>query len=264
LRPKREQAAATEAARLAEQREAFEVRKAAGEAAKQRADEAARRKAAHEEAKQKAKLKQQSEAKRAAKHEKKAQKKAPSAFKLQEEQERQAAAERAAEEQKAAELEAELVLKREAIENQRQALQAAQQARHRHQQQEAEQRAVQQHRMRLTTEQSLAAEQSEAEISDVLASLQEVAAAPRMEMPETNDQLLQTLAQPANTRSAAAESADMSHEEERLCIVCLEGPRTHMVFPCGHRCLCKACAVLIDELCPMCRAPKVGMCEVFL
>ena len=49
-----------------------------------------------------------------------------------------------------------------------------------------------------------------------------------------------------------------------LCVVCEDDQRTHMVFPCGHRCMCKTCAFRIGDTCPMCRAPKQGICEVFL
>ena len=54
-----------------------------------------------------------------------------------------------------------------------------------------------------------------------------------------------------------APSAPSQIEEDHstLCVVCIDAPRTHLVFPCGHRCLCKACADTVDS-CPMCRAPK--------
>lgn len=31
-------------------------------------------------------------------------------------------------------------------------------------------------------------------------------------------------------------------DEANLCVVCLEGERTHILIPCGHRCLCMSCA----------------------
>jgi len=117
----REQATIVEAAQRAELRAALAERKAEeAEVAERRQLEADRR-AAEAEAKRKARLKQQSEAKKAAKQEKKAKKHAPSAFALQEAQERQVAAERQSQDQRAAELASEY----EATERQQQALRAA-------------------------------------------------------------------------------------------------------------------------------------------
>ena len=31
-------------------------------------------------------------------------------------------------------------------------------------------------------------------------------------------------------------------DDAALCVVCLEGARTHVLVPCGHRCLCEGCA----------------------
>ena len=53
--------------------------------------------------------------------------------------------------------------------------------------------------------------------------------------------------------------------ERSLCVVCLEAERTHLVSPCGHRCLCEECSVDFKPLddgwqragrapeCPLCR-----------
>ena len=48
-----------------------------------------------------------------------------------------------------------------------------------------------------------------------------------------------------------------------FCIVCWVELRTHLVIPCGHKCLCEACSATIGEQCPMCRGPKVGVYRVF-
>ena len=38
----------------------------------------------------------------------------------------------------------------------------------------------------------------------------------------------------------------------KLCVVCLVEPADHVLLPCGHVCVCKACADLL-KTCPMCR-----------
>ena len=65
--------------------------------------------------------------------------------------------------------------------------------------------------------------------------------------------------------NAISESAPASEAPgDHLCIVCWVEPRTHLIFPCGHKCLCEACSATIGEQCPMCRGPKVGVCRVFV
>ncbi len=61
------------------------------------------------------------------------------------------------------------------------------------------------------------------------------------------------------------------------CVVCLERPKTHIILPCGHKCLCAQCAA--DEyapeedgwsrvgksktVCPMCREPVAHVQRVW-
>ena len=42
-------------------------------------------------------------------------------------------------------------------------------------------------------------------------------------------------------------------EVERDCVVCLDGEATHILAPCGHRCVCAVCSAHVTE-CPLCRA----------
>ena len=38
------------------------------------------------------------------------------------------------------------------------------------------------------------------------------------------------------------------------CVVCLERPKSHVLIPCGHQCICETCqARLIPGNCPVCR-----------
>ena len=48
-------------------------------------------------------------------------------------------------------------------------------------------------------------------------------------------------------------------EEARLCVVCIKHPRSHVLLPCWHKCLCSECVDLLMDntaspTCPMCRA----------
>jgi len=49
------------------------------------------------------------------------------------------------------------------------------------------------------------------------------------------------------------------------CAVCMDAPNTHVLVPCGHKCVCAGCSERIRERghCPMCRAAVVWTCEVF-
>jgi len=54
------------------------------------------------------------------------------------------------------------------------------------------------------------------------------------------------------------------------CVVCLDAPRTHVLVPCGHRCVCEDCCNRVIVLpdggreCPMCREPVLTSCLVYL
>ena len=52
----------------------------------------------------------------------------------------------------------------------------------------------------------------------------------------------------------AAESEE--DDDGKICIVCLDGERDHVLIPCGHLCLCGDCAASYgadDAECPLCR-----------
>ena len=48
-----------------------------------------------------------------------------------------------------------------------------------------------------------------------------------------------------------------------LCVVCMDAPRTHTAAPCGHLRFCGACTALLNNVCPVCRAPAFGFFEIF-
>jgi hypothetical protein len=46
---------------------------------------------------------------------------------------------------------------------------------------------------------------------------------------------------------------DTIPEDDSLCVICLEKTKTHVLVPCGHRCVCEACSVMTSQQCPICR-----------
>eukprot|EP01083_Nonionella_stella_P055009 145203_1 len=67
------------------------------------------------------------------------------------------------------------------------------------------------------------------------------------------------------TKEAAIEDEkecddDDDDDDSKLCIVCLDGERNHVLIPCGHICVCNQCKdeYLKDAECPLCRT-KVKM-----
>ena len=58
-------------------------------------------------------------------------------------------------------------------------------------------------------------------------------------------------------------SGTLEERDESLCVVCMDGDRTHLIAPCGHKCLCEACVSLVGNECPMCRGGVQLICRVF-
>ena len=55
-------------------------------------------------------------------------------------------------------------------------------------------------------------------------------------------------------------------DEAGECVVCMDGENTHLIFPCGHKCVCKGCAALIMRTtaeCPTCRGEAREVVRVF-
>jgi len=69
-------------------------------------------------------------------------------------------------------------------------------------------------------------------------------------------------------RAAEEEASKKIAEENELlneCVVCIDGPSTEVVVPCGHKCLCKACAerFQVGDPCPVCRSEVLMTMTVF-
>ena len=49
--------------------------------------------------------------------------------------------------------------------------------------------------------------------------------------------------------------APTTEEDDKLCVICMDADKTQFIVPCGHRCLCAACAETNKpSKCPICRA----------
>jgi hypothetical protein len=66
----------------------------------------------------------------------------------------------------------------------------------------------------------------------------------------------------------AASTLQAAAVEEDLCVVCFEAPMDHIIIPCGHQCVCGACAEALKReahpACPLCREPISVTAKVFL
>ena len=55
--------------------------------------------------------------------------------------------------------------------------------------------------------------------------------------------------------------------EETMCVVCFDAPKDHLIVPCGHQCVCEACANLLTQMdkptCPICRTAIQQTNKVF-
>lgn len=79
------------------------------------------------------------------------------------------------------------------------------------------------------------------------------------ENPVANDSVATALTPPKKPRIAQASSVTpvsvkslSQAESEEECSICMDGLATHLVLPCGHRCLCEDCMDLVER-CPLCR-----------
>jgi uncharacterized coiled-coil protein SlyX len=108
-----------------------------------------------------------------------------------------------------------------------------------------------------------------AEAAEAAAAVEAVAAAERLRMEEEMAGLAQRLQQmQAQLGVPPAAPAPHADAEETLCVLCMDAPKDHMIAPCGHQCVCEACAEKLKKaeraLCPFCRAPITATFKVFV
>lgn len=64
---------------------------------------------------------------------------------------------------------------------------------------------------------------------------------------------------------ANAEIDPLTEETQSTCVICMSEPRTTIVIPCRHMCLCEGCAESLkvqSVKCPICRGPVRGLLKV--
>lgn len=56
-------------------------------------------------------------------------------------------------------------------------------------------------------------------------------------------------------------------DDRNMCVICMDGRRSHIFTSCGHKCVCEACAVGLErsqqKACPMCRMVTTSIVKVF-
>ena len=79
------------------------------------------------------------------------------------------------------------------------------------------------------------------------------------------------------TVERGGQEAAFSALQAQACVVCMDGPKTHALFPCGHKCLCQGCSRLYgtngagarqhhqrqQHTCPMCRSPVERVQQIY-
>jgi hypothetical protein len=125
-------------------------------------------------------------------------------------------------------------------------------------------------------EQARAAEAERARVAAEAAAVKAAAvavaeaaeAAERLQM-EQRLAALALEAQQIQARLGVPPAAPAHHPdaEETMCVVCFDAPKDHIIVPCGHQCVCEACAEQLTNtrtpLCPVCRGPIRETMKVF-
>jgi hypothetical protein len=120
-----------------------------------------------------------------------------------------------------------------------------------------------------------AAEQAEAAAA-VKAAAEVEAAAERLRVEEQmaalavrmqSDALMMQQMRAQVGSSVVPPAAPHPDAEETMCVVCFDAPKDHAIVPCGHVCVCEACAEQLTKtrtpMCPVCRGPIRETMKVF-
>ena len=66
----------------------------------------------------------------------------------------------------------------------------------------------------------------------------------------------------ASSGPSPSKENEKEKEDDDQCVVCFDGPKTHLIVPCGHQCLCGECTRNL-KTCPMCRVAVTMTVKVF-
>ena len=74
----------------------------------------------------------------------------------------------------------------------------------------------------------------------------------------------------------SSSSGGVVDDDSALCVVCLDAPKTHLLLPCGHKCVCSGCALDYAKpaadgwqrvgralCCPICRSEVSNVAKVW-
>ena len=65
----------------------------------------------------------------------------------------------------------------------------------------------------------------------------------------------------------APPAAPAPHPDDDQCVMCFDAPKDHIIIPCGHVCVCEACAKQLTQMenpsCPICRTAIQHTNKVF-
>ena len=78
---------------------------------------------------------------------------------------------------------------------------------------------------------------------------------------------MEALERAVNEKDKKGSSAATGLEEFDECVICMDQRKSHAMFPCGHQCVCEACADQITdkgETCPICRAAVIATMAVYI
>jgi hypothetical protein len=115
-------------------------------------------------------------------------------------------------------------------------------------------------------ERARAAAEEAAAAAAVKAAAEEAAAAKRQQL-EQEMEALDARRRQLQAELGSGSGTPQTDAEETMCVVCFDAPKEYAIVPCGHQCVCEACAELMTKartpMCPVCRGPIRETMRVF-